>query len=144
MTQELPFSVKCEFCKNPTRDPSRRCHLHREISGSVVQRLTFGTTIAPKQAPSSALGMNTADYGDAIPLAASTIYEDFNNGVGFELDITDGYGEIFEKIDSITPATRPNEGLLAITTVSGVTIYYAPNEIVDVKVADSTDAALAS
>jgi hypothetical protein len=143
VSYELPFAVKCEYCKNTTRDPSRRCHLHRDINSSTVQRLTFGTVAAPKQTHSSALGVNNADYDDAIPLAASTVYDDFQNGVAFELDITDGYGTEFERIASVEPAGRPNEGMLAMTTTSGITIYYAPSEIVDVKVVEDFDRAVA-
>lgn len=143
VAHELPFAVKCEFCKNTTRDPSRRCHLHRDINASAVQRLTFGTTVAPKHVASSALGVNDSNYDEAIPLAASVIQNDFQNGVEFELDITDGYGTAFEKIAAIEPAGRPNEGMLAMTTVSGITIYYAPEEIVDVKLIEDFDRAVA-
>jgi hypothetical protein len=135
---KMQFSVKCQVCNNTTTDPSSLCHLHRDLNASAVRTKAFGKGLVPKiQTDSKMVNNDSLD----LYLSASSIKEDIDNGATYELDITDGYGEEFEDIDSITEAGKPNEGLLAFNTKNGITIYFSPDEFVDVRAKESAVAA---
>jgi len=131
MTQ-LPFAVQCQLCRHQTKDPSGRCHDHRNINGNAVRKLSFGAGLTPKNMVIQN-GGNSAD----LYLAASSIQSDIESGSVYELDMTDGYGEEFDEIISISDAEKPNEGMLAFNTSRGATIYFSPEEFVDIRVKDS-------
>jgi len=121
---QMQFAVKCQLCRHMTKDASGRCPDHRNINGSAVRHLAFGGGLTPKS--------ETPDDGNLYILAGS-IQEDISTGVVYELDITDGYGEEFDEISSITDAAKPNDGMLAFSTKGGTTIFFLPEEYVDVR-----------
>jgi hypothetical protein len=124
------------MCKNTTKDPSGLCQHHRNLSGSAVRKLTFGSGLTPKQETlKSAVVSNTEDQN--LYLSAASIQNEIVKGIAYELDLTDGYGEEFDTLQSVEEAGKPNEGLLAFTTVGGVTMYFSPEEFVDVRLGDS-------
>ena len=122
---QMKLAVKCQFCKNRTKDSSGRCHDHRNINSAAVQQMAFGTGLVPKTA--------SMQSGEGLYLLAKELQDDLRNGNVYELDITDGYGEEFDEIVAVSEAERPNDGMLAFSTKGGTTIFFLPNEYVDVR-----------
>ena len=102
------------------------------MSGSSVRKLTFGGGLTPKSAESTDEGI--------LYLDANRIQNDVRSGISYELDMSDGYGEFYEEIASITDAAKPNEGMLAFNTKQGATIYFLPGEFVDVRLKEEVAA----
>lgn len=137
--QNNEFAVKCQFCSRTTKDPSGRCHFHRSMSAADRQRATFGNVVlnsAPK--PSHSANVVAAPE-DTLFLPANEVALDVSDGVKYDLDISDGYGEAFDEIVQIEKAGKPNEGMLAFTTSKGVTIYFSPDESVDVRIKQDSE-----